>query len=103
MPLQRLAARGLTVYATADRRTYELPTGSVIVAIYAANPTLARRALAGLATLNGTVLPGERLPPPTRTAYAQTPLSSQLVVVKSTSARTQSPRPAKPPRPAARR
>jgi len=82
LPLERVSVRGITAYATSDRRIYELPTASVIVAIYAQTPSLAREAVIGLAALNGTVLPGEPLPPPQKSSYAQTPLSSQLVVVK---------------------
>jgi hypothetical protein len=77
-PRRRLAVRGVTSLAAQGGRTLAIPTGAVVVGVYADNAALARGAAQTMVAINSTQLPGTRLPRALPdTGFAQHPLKSQ--------------------------
>jgi hypothetical protein len=75
---RQISVRGVRGIATQGGSTIELPTGSVVVDIYADSPTLARAAAREMVTINAVQAPGSPLARPLpATGYAQRPLRSQ--------------------------
>jgi hypothetical protein len=70
--------RGRRAVTTQNGRTLQIPTGPVIVSIYASSPALARQVAEALSPVNEPGSPGAPLPPPLpNTGYGQTPLGSR--------------------------
>jgi hypothetical protein len=77
-PTRVVPMRGVPSVVAEGGRTIEVPTGGVVVDIYAASPALARAAATGMVTINAVELPGTTLPRPLpATGFAQKPLPSQ--------------------------
>jgi hypothetical protein len=77
-PTSTVPLRGVSGVVAEDGRTIEVPTGAVVVDLYASSPALARSAAQAMVTINAAELPGATLPPPLpATGYAQKPLASQ--------------------------
>jgi hypothetical protein len=73
-----VATRGITVLLTRDGHTIVLPTGRVVVGIYALNASLAAAAAQTVVPINEPGSPGGPLPAPLPdTGFASTPLPSQ--------------------------
>jgi hypothetical protein len=71
--------RGVRSYSAARGLTVEVPTGSVVVSIYAQRPGLARAAARAMVPLNTLGLPGAPLPAPgPQSSFATSPLTLQL-------------------------
>jgi hypothetical protein len=81
--MRSLPLRSVRAYAANGGRTLEIPTGSVVVSIYAERPAIARAAARAMVPLNETGQPGQplRAPEPGNT-YATHPLSSQMHTVR---------------------
>jgi hypothetical protein len=72
----RLAERGNTI---------AIPTGRVVVGVYANTPSLARAAAETMVPINQAGIPGARLPSPLPdTGFAKHPLPSQVPSPAST-------------------
>lgn len=70
--------RSVRAYSSARGLAVAVPTGPVVVSVYAGRAALARAAARGLAMLNGEALPGGPLPRPAATsAFASAPLPGQ--------------------------
>lgn len=77
-PRQRIVVRGVAGVAMQRGRTIAIPTGKVVVSIFAERPALARAAAQAMATINVLQLSGVRLPRALPdTGFAQKPLVSQ--------------------------
>ncbi|HUN79192.1 MAG TPA: hypothetical protein VMU32_09745 [Solirubrobacteraceae bacterium] len=75
---QPISIRGVRGVAMQNGSTLALPTGGVVVDIYADSPGLARAAAAAMVTINAVQTPGSRLAPPLPdTGWAQRPLEFQ--------------------------
>jgi hypothetical protein len=89
-PLRARTLRGVRAFLTASGHIYEIPTGPVVVSIYASQSSLAAAAARSLAGLNTAILPSSALSPPSGNgSYARLPLSGQMVRIL-----TAPPRPA---------
>jgi hypothetical protein len=72
--------RGLRVVMAQGGRTLQIPTGPVIVNIYASSAALARQVAEEISPMNQPGSPAAPLPPPLpNTGYGQTPLGSRDV------------------------
>jgi hypothetical protein len=70
--------RGVRGRSAMGGRSLALPTGGVVVDLYADSPALARAAAATMVKINALSLPGEPLAPPLpNTGYGEQPLPSQ--------------------------
>jgi hypothetical protein len=77
-PTRIVPLRGEPSVVLQSGRTIEVPTGAVVVDVYADSPTLARAAAETMVTINAPEPPGTELPRPLpATDYAQKPLPSQ--------------------------
>ncbi|HEY2767801.1 MAG TPA: hypothetical protein VGI76_06055 [Solirubrobacteraceae bacterium] len=77
-PQRRIAVRGVASLAAQGGKTIEVPTGKVVVNIFAERPALARVAAQAMVTINAMQLSGVRLPRTLPdTGFAQKPLVSQ--------------------------
>jgi hypothetical protein len=77
-PHRAIRIRGVTGVAAQGDDTIELPTGGVVVGIYAANPTLARAAAETTVPINDVGAPVASLPSPLpNTGFAEQPLPGQ--------------------------
>jgi hypothetical protein len=75
--------RSVRSYATAHGLTIVVPTGPVVVSIYAQSAALARAAAQGMAPLNELRAPDEPLPRPLPASpFARSPLPLQMTGVK---------------------
>jgi len=73
-----VVVRGVRGVASQGGSTIALPTGGVVVDIYANSPALARSAAAAIVTINSVQTPGTPLPPTLPdTGYARKPLGFQ--------------------------
>jgi hypothetical protein len=71
--------RGVPAVVAREGRTIEIPTGGVVVDIYAKDARLAGAAARTLVPINRAGAPGDPLPAPAAdTRFAQTPLPSQI-------------------------
>jgi hypothetical protein len=78
VPRRTVSIRGITSVVAQGGQTIEIPTGGVVVGIYAENPRLARAAATTIVPINDVGVPGARLPPPlSDTGFAETPLPNQ--------------------------
>jgi hypothetical protein len=76
---ESVAIRGVPGQASAHGQAIVLPTGGVVVAIYALQSSLALAAAQGMVPINQPAAPGSPLPPPLPdTGYAATPLPGQV-------------------------
>jgi hypothetical protein len=74
------AVRGLRAVTSPNGRTLQIPTGPVIVNIYASSAGLARQVAEEISPMNQPGSPAAPLPPPLPdTGYGQTPLGSRDV------------------------
>jgi hypothetical protein len=74
-----VAIRGLDGYRAQSGDTLAIPTGSVVLDIYAHTPALARAAAAWAVPINRPGSPGEQLVAPApNTGYGERPLPSQI-------------------------
>jgi len=81
--MHTLGLRSVRAYAANGGRTLEIPTGSVVVSIYAEAPALARAAALAMAPLNEPGEPATPLPAPLPGgAYATLPLASQMHTIR---------------------
>jgi hypothetical protein len=70
--------RGLRAVMAQNGRTLQIPTGPVIVNIYASSAALARQVAEEISPMNQPGSPAAPLPPPLPdTGYGQTPLGSR--------------------------
>jgi ApbE superfamily uncharacterized protein (UPF0280 family) len=70
--------RGVAARSTEAGRTITIPTGGVVVGIFARDPTLARAAAQRIVAINRPGSPGEALPARLPdTGFGSTPLPSQ--------------------------
>jgi hypothetical protein len=77
-PLRHITVRGRRVVLAQRGRTLQIPTGPVIVNIYASSPALARQVAEMISPMNQSGSPAAPLPPPLPdTGYGQTPLGSR--------------------------
>jgi len=75
---EAIRIRGVPAFAAQRGRTIVLPTGPVVVDIYAATAALARAAARSVVPINEPGVPGAQLAAPLPdTGYGSTPLSSQ--------------------------
>jgi hypothetical protein len=73
------AVRGVTAAVTDAGRTISIPTGGVVVSVYASDAAGARAAAGAIAPINRPEGPGERLPAQLPdTGFGSRPLPSQL-------------------------
>jgi hypothetical protein len=73
------SVRGIPARLTAAGRTIEIPTGGVVVNIFARDAATARSAARGIAAINRPVSPGQSLPARLPdTGFGSRPLPSQL-------------------------
>jgi hypothetical protein len=80
-PHRQASIRGIAGVLAQAGDTIELPTGGVVVSIYAESPGLARAAAATVVPINDLGTPGEPLPAPLPdTGFAETPLPGQTPV-----------------------
>jgi hypothetical protein len=71
--------RGVAALVAQDGRTIEIPTGGVVVGIYASSAALASAAAQTVVPINATGSPGGPLPAPLPdTGFAETPLPGQM-------------------------
>jgi hypothetical protein len=71
--------RGVRTLVAGAGRTIVIPTGPVVVGIYASRASLAAAAAAAIVPINASGSPGQSLPPRQRdTGFGSTPLPSQL-------------------------
>jgi hypothetical protein len=74
-----LAIRGVRAAVAKGGATLTLPTGGVVVSVYARSPALARASVAAMAPVNEVGLSGARLPAAlANTGFDRTPLASQV-------------------------
>ncbi len=91
-PLHVHRLRGVDAFIASSGRTYEIPTGAVVVSIYARQSALAAAAARSLATLNSARFPNSALAAPSAGGdYARLPLSGQMVRIVSPARRAQRP------------
>jgi len=77
-PRRPLRVRGVRGLAAEGGRALALPTGPVVVDLYAESPALARAAAAAMVAIGSPGLPGTRLPAPLPdTGFAARPLPTQ--------------------------
>ncbi len=77
-PAAAATLRGVPVKLTAAGRTVTIPTGGVVVDIFAHDAALARAAAQGIVAINRPGSPGQTLPARAPdTGYGSTPLGSQ--------------------------
>jgi hypothetical protein len=77
-PQRTIVVRGVRSAAAQDEKTLVIPTGAVVVDIYADNAPLARAAAQTMVTINSLQLPGTPLPHALAdTGFAGKPLPSQ--------------------------
>ncbi len=77
-PARRAVVRGVPAQSTEAGRVITIPTGGVVVGIFARDPSLARAAAQQIVAINRPGSPGEALPPRLRdTGFGSTPLPSQ--------------------------
>jgi len=77
-PASRARLRGVPVQLTQAGRTVTIPTGPVVVGVFASDAALARAAARQIVAINRPGSPGERLPAPLPdTGFGSTPLPSQ--------------------------
>jgi hypothetical protein len=75
---QEVSVRGVRGRSEQGGRTLVLPTGGVVVDLYADNAALARAAAATMVAISVPSVPGAPLPPPLpNTGYGERPLPSQ--------------------------
>jgi hypothetical protein len=75
---ERTLVRGVRGALQQARKTIEIPTGAVVVDIYASNPPTASAAAQTIVPINQPGLPGDRLPSPLpNSGFAGQPLRSQ--------------------------
>lgn len=80
-PAAAAKVRGVPAKLTEAGRALAIPTGPVVVDIYARDATLARAAASAMVAINRPSNPGERLPPPQPdTGFGAKPLPSQQPV-----------------------
>ena len=78
-PQRTTSVRGVAAVLARAGQTIEIPTGGVVVGIYALTPRLADTAAATIVPINGVGAPGARLPARLPdTGFAETPLPSQM-------------------------
>jgi hypothetical protein len=78
-PQQRTDVRGAAAVVARSGQTIEIPTGGVVVGIYALTARLADAAAATVVPINAVGSPGALLPPRLPdTGFAETPLPSQM-------------------------
>jgi hypothetical protein len=78
-PHRTARVRGVTALVAQGGATIEIPTGGVVVGIYAQNPPLARAAAQMIVPINAIGAPEARLPGPLPdTGYGETPLPTQI-------------------------
>jgi hypothetical protein len=78
-PSRRVLIRGVQGAATRRGAALELPTGGVLVDIYAKTPALARSAAAIMIPINRLAVPGAPLPAPVpNTRFDERPLLDQM-------------------------
>ncbi len=78
-PSRPTSIRGVPAVLTQAGTTITIPTGGVVVDIYAATAKLARAAAQAVVPINEAGVPEGALPPPQpNTGFAQTPLPSQV-------------------------
>ena len=76
---RRVQVRGLPALEAHGGRVVMIPTGNVIVDIFAANPKLARQAARNVVPINAPGAPGDPLPPSRQTeAFSGRPFNSQV-------------------------
>ncbi|MDE3070872.1 MAG: hypothetical protein KGJ43_09105, partial [Acidobacteriota bacterium] len=74
-----LTVRGVAAVPSVGGRTLDIPTGSVVVSIFAEDAALARAAARAMVSLNVASLPGAPLPRAMPAgSYASSPLASQM-------------------------
>jgi hypothetical protein len=77
-PSHTTVIRGVGATIAQRGTTIAIPTGSVIVDIYASEPSLARAAAISVVPINEPSVPGTPLPPPQPdSGYGSTPLATQ--------------------------
>jgi hypothetical protein len=77
-PAAASVVRGVAARSTEAGRTITIPTGGVVVGIFARDPTLARAAAQRIVAINRPGSPGEALPARLPdTGFGSTPLPSQ--------------------------
>lgn len=77
-PQRAVLVRGVRGRSALGGRALSLPTGGVVVDLYADKPALARAAAEAMVTINALGLPGAPLAPPLpNTGYGARPLPSQ--------------------------
>jgi hypothetical protein len=75
---ERTLVRGVRGALQQDRKTIEIPTGVVVVDIYASNASIASAAARTIVPINQPGLPGDPLPSPLpNSGFAGQPLTSQ--------------------------
>jgi hypothetical protein len=75
---QLLDIRGVQASLSQRERTIVIPTGAVVVSIYARDGSLARAAAGTIVPVNEPGAPGSQLPPPQPdSGYGETPLPTQ--------------------------
>jgi hypothetical protein len=78
-PSRRIAVRGVTATADQDERTLSIPTGGVVVSVFANRSSLAAAAANMMVPLNKVGLPLSRLPARMGdTGFDRVPLASQI-------------------------
>ncbi len=76
---RRVPIRGLPALEAQSGRVVMIPTGNVVVDVFAANPRLARAAARNVVAINAPGGPGTPLPPARRTeAFSNRPFGSQV-------------------------
>jgi len=76
---RQVLLRGVPALEAHGGRVVMIPTGNVVVDIFAANPPLARSAARNVVPINAPGAPGAALPAPVRTeAFGRRPFSSQV-------------------------
>jgi hypothetical protein len=76
---RQVSFRGLPALEAHGGRVVMIPTGNVVVDIFADNPRLARSAARNVVPINAPGAPGQPLPPSVQThAYSGRPFSSQV-------------------------
>lgn len=74
-----IVVRGVRGVMAQEGKAIELPTGAVVVDVYAARALVAIAAAQALTPINRGALPGKPLPPPLPdSGFAERPLASQL-------------------------
>jgi len=76
---EKIPVRGVSATLAQHRQTVEIPTGDVVVDIYASDPTTATAAAQTIVPINQPGLPGARLPSPRpNSGFANQPLVGQI-------------------------